>query len=166
MVRPLLLIAIIFSWIFPNICADSSSPLRISDVKFTKDGIKYRLPNNTKPEAYDVHIKTDIAENNFAFFGEVKIKVKVLQKSNSITLHQRKLDIELARLRGINGTKIELSEPLYDSVTELLTFTTVNYTFAMGETLFLTIKYEGVLRSDGGGFFRASYDSNGQETYD
>lgn len=166
MAGPLFLIAIIFSWIAPNVWADPPFKIRDVDVfAIEKDEVKYRLPNNTKPEAYDVYIKTDIADNDFNFSGEVEIKVKVLEASNFITLHQRQLEIVSARLTGQDEEEILLKDFTYDSVTEFLTFTAVSRKFTVGETLFLTIKYKGELRKDGGGFYRSSYNSNGKQMY-
>lgn len=166
MARSLIITAIAFSCFFPFfVWADPPFVLRdVGDFATAQEEeIHYRLPNNTRPEAYEVSLKTDIADGNFNFSGEVEIRVNVLEESNFITLHQRQLEIVSARLTGEDEEEIPLADFSYDSVTEFLTFTTVDRKFAVGEKLFLTIKYTGELRSDGAGFYRSSYDSNGKQ---
>lgn len=164
MARPVILIAIVFSCIFPIIWANPPYKFEnVPEFAFEDEDIKYRLPNNTRPEAYAVYLKTDIADDKFNFSGEVDIRVNVLEESNSITLHQRQLKIISAQLFGEDEEEIALSPFTYDSVTEFLTFTTVDHTFSVGDKLFLSIKYTGELRTDGGGFYRSSYNSNGKQ---
>lgn len=93
-------------------CAIVSGEIRPLDPnnvqKFTigsrADEQNYRLPNDTKPETYDITLITTVDEAvdgdeiNFNFDGTVKINIKVLEETNKVTLHARQLTIKTAEL--------------------------------------------------------------------
>lgn len=137
-----------------------------ANIKSKDDQINYRLPNNTKPEAYDIFLKTDVANGNFEFFGSVKITIRVLQTSNEITLHQRQLDITSIELVQNDGEQVTIVGRKYDKTTEFLSILTAHNALKQGSKLFLRIDYKGTLREDAGGFYRSSYtDENGKRVY-
>lgn len=128
----------------------------------TTDLITYRLPNNTKPETYDITLVTNIDKNNFNFSGKVDINIFVLEASSEITLHARQLTIESVKLFvHANKNEIKLYPFTYNETTEFLTIPTQTQ-LQKGINYILTVEYTGELRSDLFGFYRSFYiDSQG-----
>lgn len=127
------------------------------------NGISYRLPNNTKPENYDITITTNIDKNNFIFSGTVIIDIRVLEESSSITLHARQLTINLVRLITKTGTAVKLNPFTYDPTTEFITIPTQSR-LLKDTNYILTLGYVGVLRTDKCGFYATSYTNSKGET--
>lgn len=122
--------------------------------------VSYRLPNNTRPISYDVHLTTNIhLQTDFNFTGKVAIRFVVLEASRTITLHQRQLTIGTASLILFFNPNsiIELNPFDYDPSNEFLTFTLSSDELVVGREYILTIEYSGVLRTDENGFYRSSY---------
>ncbi|XP_055315275.1 aminopeptidase N-like [Sitodiplosis mosellana] len=167
MARLIFATVFLFLWNFLYISADP--PLEYADVgefTFKPDNVSYRLPNNTKPEAYDILILTDIADGKFEFTGMVKITIRALEKTNTITLHQRQLKISAVQLDSEDGDRIQILPPQYDPVTEFLTITTTEKTIWPASKVILTISYKGTLREDTAGFYRSSYtNSDGKKVW-
>lgn len=123
---------------------------------------KYRLPNDTVPINYKVHLTTRVDEENFDFTGEVEITLKVIEKTKKITLHQRRLEITSVALE-CNGNPIVDPKESYDDVTEFLTYEVVDE-LDVDTACVLTLGYKGELRTDNGGFYRSSYtDAKGKK---
>lgn len=123
------------------------------------NGISYRLPNNTKPENYDITITTNIDKNNFIFSGTVIIDIRVLEESSSITLHARQITINLVRLITKTGTAVKLNPFTYDPTTEFITIPTQSR-LLKDTNYILTLGYVGVLRTDKRGFYATSYTNS------
>lgn len=168
MARLIFVIGFLFFWNFINIFANPPYTYRdVGEFKFKKDIINYRLPNNTKPEAYVITIATDIANGKFEFDGTVKIAVRVLETTRNITLHQRQLKILSTELVTDDNHRYRTLLPHYDPDTEFLTITTTEEVIYPGNLVYLTIKYKGTLRDDAAGFYRSSYtNSEGKKVYE
>lgn len=126
----------------------------------------FRLPNNTRPIAYDIHLTTNVHLNEFPFSGQVAITLTATEATRTITLHQRRLTILSARLtrQATPNVPIVMAAPVYVKRTEMLTFTlaTAETDLMTGERYVLTIAYDGELRDDNKGFYRSSYvDASG-----
>lgn len=119
-----------------------------------------RLPNNTKPESYNLFISTDIADGIFDYNGVVKIKIIIMEESNEITLHQYNLDIETVKLKSEKDEEIPIEIPRYDLRKDFVIFKTRDYTFMPGEKFFLEINFKGTLQRRSHGFYRSSYKSS------
>lgn len=127
------------------------------------DSILYRLPNNTRPITYDVHLTTRVDKGDFAFTGEVLIVLQVPEPTSEITIHARQLQIN-----SVNLTSAYLSPQLfessytYDNITEFLKVTTKEP--LPRDYYRLYIEYSGKLRDDKAGFYYATYaDDNGND---
>lgn len=120
----------------------------------------YRLPNNTKPQAYSLFISTDIADGIFDYYGIVKINITILKESNEITLHQYELNIQAVNLTSEQGEMIRVQSPYYDQSRDFVIIKTINYTFSPEDTIFLEVKFNGNLREDNYGFYRSSYSES------
>lgn len=136
-----------------------------SAVNITTNEVKFRLPNNTKPESYDIKLVTYFEEKNFTFSGTVAIDVRVLEATQNITLHVHELlSIESVKLESEAKNDVKLDQLAYDKTNQQLTIPTIKQ-LETGTKYILTIQYTGELRSDSPtGFYRSSYvDSTGQE---
>lgn len=122
----------------------------------------YRLPNNTKPNSYDITIATDIDRNEFGFSGRVVIDLIVLEPSFNITIHARQLDIKTISLVNPFGV-IHLNSHTHDNVTDHLVIPT-QVQLEKDTPYTLTIEYSGVLRTDRLGFYRDTYINAKGET--
>lgn len=125
--------------------------------------INYRLPNNTKPESYDIKLSTNIHEGDFNFSGLAAINLRVLEPSYNITLHARQLTIKSIQLTTSFGIKIDTHNFTYDPVTEFLTIPTTSQ-LQKNAQYQLAIAYSGTLRTDNLGFYRSSYINSKGET--
>ncbi|KAJ6641474.1 Aminopeptidase M1, partial [Pseudolycoriella hygida] len=141
-----------------GLSASGIAPLEITrtrDVKYSE--VPYRLPNNTKPEAYDLFLATDIASGVFNFSAEIKIRINILEETNYITLHQHGLRISSAQLARITGENINIKQPQYDQLRDFVTFETDNTILQPGQSVTLVIKYDGTLNDKYFGFYQFSY---------
>lgn len=127
----------------------------------------FRLPNNTQPLNYNLKINTSIHDGIFTFDGQVEILISILQTSNNITLHARRLGIDDITLRYPDGTLFESNlRYTYDSATEFLTVLTTEQIVG-GTLLVVDIRYFGLLGDfmDRGFFYSSYVDSATNETF-
>lgn len=140
--------------------SSSKIPTRLTrEIQPRIDGYAYRLPNVTRPEAYNVQLSTNIHNSTFNFEGTVEIDIVVLQPTPVITLHQRQLTISNIMLSNLpsTGTNIPLSTHYYDPISEFVSIPLASGTLTVGGRFRLSITYTGTLRSDEAGFYRSSY---------
>lgn len=148
-------------------CIASIIAASLHTLKNAEHQKNYRLPNNTKPIAYDIYINTRIDEGIFGFNGTVKIEIDVLEESKHITLHQRQLSINSVELTNESHHLIPIIPAHYDSDTEFMTISPTNEILSANSTVFLTINYNGTLRRDLQRFYEIFYlDSNSKRVYD
>jgi hypothetical protein len=132
-----------------------------SNIRTSK--INYRLPTNVIPSNYTITLDPLIEDDDpKTFTGEVKIRVKVINETESITLHYNDLSIN-----EINVTRVSTGEEFsahheYDNVTHFCiikidTEEDENIIFKENEEYIITIDYSGYHRSDMYGFYRSSY---------
>ncbi|CAG9805374.1 unnamed protein product [Chironomus riparius] len=117
----------------------------------------YRLPNNTVPISYDLQIDTHIHANSFGFEGNVKIYVKIVEPTNSITLHYRQIEILKIDILLANGIPVILNSIFNLIASRDFVVISLPRVYQAGTELLLDISYQGALRSDAAGFYRASY---------
>lgn len=124
-----------------------------------QETISYRLPIESFPEHYAVHLKTNIHEANFTFTGRVEITIAIREDTSMVVVHARQLSISEVRLwNTLNPpTVIEIHPFEYDPVTEFVTISLLDGILQSGQKFLLTIEYNGELRDDNLGFYRSSY---------
>lgn len=151
------------SWIPPNHPAATNrkyQSLLRNDLKPADDANprNYRLPNNTIPLHYNIRLSTEIHRGDFLFSGIVRINIRVLEESNTITLHSRQMIIQRIILFNADETNFESSlYYTFDSDLEFLTITTERQ-FEVDQELIVEITYLGILSTSmERGFFRSSY---------
>lgn len=137
-------------------------PKKICVQNYRGDRPNYRLPNHTKPETYDITLRTYLENDDFHFDGEVIIYVRVLEPTTKIKIHHRELTIGKVELW--NGANNIYKSPFkYDKITELLTIKSKTELIKRNAYK-LIITFKGELRNSNDGFFRTSYyDSNGNK---
>lgn len=127
--------------------------------------VSYRLPNETFPEHYAIHLTTNIHEANFAFTGRVEITIGTREDTSTIVVHARQLVINSVKLWNTLTipTEIEILPFDYSAITEFVTITLLNGVLQNNQRFLLIIEYNGELREDNLGFYRSSYrDVDGQ----
>lgn len=180
----LLKISIIFLSIFGTIAAMRPPKLQLKthrnktfeyiprgyifEQEFAKeDSETYRLPNNSRPVRYDLWIKTDVDKEIFGFFGRVKIHIKIIESTQKITVHARQLNIQKIDLLKLDNQSV-LKEGLDYTYNNKFEFLVINLPELQEKDskVLLEISYNGVLREDQSGFYRASYlDVNGTRNW-
>ena len=130
-------------------------PRKLSDEKST---INYRLPNNTRPLHYDIHLTTHVHESKFEFEGQVIVKFELKSAPvNEITLHMKKLNHLIVKLLDSNKNLLASNlEYDTDDVTDFLTIKTQN-SLTIGQNYYLEFDYDSELRDDNLGFYKSSY---------
>jgi aminopeptidase N len=145
---------------------DFGSESNVDRFNNNKEGISYRLPNETYPLRYDIELTTRIDQAIFTFTGRVQILLHVKEATNSITLHSKMNRIISTTLLDNNENIINTLPPQLDPITEFLVVNVVGLPLVAGANFTLAIVYDGELRSaqEAEGFYRSSYLSATGET--
>ncbi len=156
-----LLFGIVLIALTDKLSAENSHPItqRIENVEVRQDdGRRYRLPNDTIPETYDITLTTRVDNGIFSFTGNVRIGILANESTQVITLHHRQLTITNVQLFTTTtpAQAVTIGAFDYDPLTEFLLIpVAVNLT--AGTRYTLSIDYAGILREDDAGFYRSSY---------
>lgn len=146
----LLCLALSFGWSADTFPASDS----LLDLKAA---IKYRLPNDTTPEAYNISLWTGISEGRFGFDGLITIDLLVVNATRKVTIHSRKLNIKFVRLSNATGT-IDLLPWRNNAANDFLIIPTKSDELAPGSRYQLDLKFAGKLQQRSRGFFRRPSD--------
>jgi len=121
------------------------------------DLIEYRLPNDTIPTHYEIFVKTDIHNLDYAFNGVVKVHVTAVTEATSITMHYRQIDVSNVDLWSSTNELIQANVPfVIVTETEFLVITPTT-PLEIEQQVIAEITYNGTLREDNVGFYRSSY---------
>lgn len=135
--------------------------LRIVNDFRDDDKIGYRLPNDTKPETYNISLRTGISEGKFDYDGFISINILIVNATREVTIHSRMLKIESIRLSDANGMgQIDLLPWRTNKKTGFLIIPTKSVELSSGRRHRLDIKFSGVLDTETRGFFRTLSDEN------
>lgn len=146
---------------FERYALASRSPFDVANT--AADNVDYRLPNNTRPLAYNLRLSTNVHLGDFTVTGQVRVTIEVLTTgSRAITLHYAQLSLDAVQLFeiGDNGqTLMAVDSPEYTDITQSVTVTLASDQpdLVVGRHYELAIEFSGTLRDDGRGFFRSSY---------
>lgn len=135
--------------------------VEISEIEaYQDDTVSYRLPNNTRPESYVINLNFGDFHNSddITFMGQVAITIRVLEKTDTITLHSA---VEVSQdsdvlLRDSSNIEIPTTIEL-DGAPEFLIIHT-SETLLKNETVHLTISYQGTIGASISGIYRGSYE--------
>ncbi|KAJ6629262.1 Aminopeptidase N, partial [Pseudolycoriella hygida] len=119
----------------------------------------YRLPNNTRPETYDVSIRSWIAEGNSSFTGSVRIGIIAVESTDFIRLHHAVQSIESVRVLSADENPITIGNFSYNAAFHFLTIPITGNNLTQGTRYFLDIDFVGFMNSFSG-FYRSSYFLN------
>lgn len=116
------------------------------------------LPKNVKPVAYNIVLEPDLL--NFTFDGKADIALKILEKTDTIVFHSKDLKIQSVFL-VTNGKQLVPSDIQLDEENEkaILVFKEL---LELGEAKLIII-YQGVLNDKMAGFYRSTYEVNGEK---
>lgn len=117
----------------------------------------FRLPNNTKPETYDLRFRTWIDQGNLSFTGFVRIEITAIESTNSITLHQRDLFIEDVRVLSAENNSVAIGNVSYDSTFEFLIIPIASANLIEGNTYFVEIQFSGTMMTYSIGLYGRNY---------
>lgn len=67
------------------------SPKKCESHVASNDRINYRLPNNTRPVAYNISFRTGTCEGNFDYDGSISIEILIVNATREVTIHSREL---------------------------------------------------------------------------
>lgn len=123
-----------------------------------------RLPESVIPVHYDLSLRAmtnSIFTGNRDYTGNVKIHIKIVTGTNSITLHNRNLNVTSVTLTGIGGGSQITTTYSYGSY-DFFTVDTGSTVLSQGQEFLLDLDFFGTMRTDMGGFYRSSYRVQGE----
>ncbi|THV07366.1 leucyl aminopeptidase [Dendrothele bispora CBS 962.96] len=128
-----------------------------------KPASEYRLPTNVKPSHYDLTVRTDL--DSSVFDGVVKINLDVKMPTSKIVLNSNGLKLDKAYVRSdASKDALVASDYSVDEKDKRVTFTFPT-TFNAGSKLELKIGFTGELDDGMVGYYRSSYEKDGQKKY-
>lgn len=120
-----------------------------------------RLPESVAPEHYDLSLTTTVHTGARNFTGYVKIRVRILANTDSITLHNRGLMIQSLVLKS-NSTGNVVSTSFANDASKDFLIIASAANLIQGEHYDIEIQFGGNLRTDMGGFYRSQYRVSGE----
>ncbi len=130
----------------------------------------FRLPNDTIPLGYYVSLVTNIHDRgNASFSGKVRITIKVVEETSTITLNNGQHMITRIDLFNFTEALIEpqlLEEnivPFFHDAFELVQIPTSTI-LTIGQQYIVEISFNNTLRDNETGFYRSSYNNTLNET--
>lgn len=126
---------------------------------FNDSPTTYRLPNNTLPVRYDIFITTYVHKGEFKFNGIVEIKIRAIEKTNTVTLHYRDLNVTKVSLYNLIGQVVEdnLNFEYVDPKEFEFLKITLPREIDADEYFVLFLMYDGELNTKQTGFYRAYF---------
>lgn len=156
---PFLVIVLV---IIKVISAVPYKPFEHDIVTLDNEDDSIRLPKSVIPIHYDLWLTTKVHTGDRAITGDVKILVKVVTETDSITLHNRGLIITYLVLKEADSDEtIDVSYAVDDS-RDFLIISTEEVKLKANKEYLIEIEYRGSLRTDMGGFYRTMYYVTGE----
>lgn len=123
---------------------------------FAQGFTTYRLPNNTRPETYDLSIRTWIDQNNSTFTGTVRIGILATESTDFIRLHHSVEELRSVSVLTAAGQPVTIGALSYNPQYSFLTIPIVGSNLTQGTRYSIEIDYVGFMNSFSG-FYRASH---------
>lgn len=122
-----------------------------------------RLPENVIPVHYDLSLRAmtgNIFAGNRDYTGNVKIQIRIVSSTNSITLHNRNLNVTSVTLTPFAGGNSISANHSYGAYDFLIIES--SSTLTQGQDYLLELDFNGDIRTDMNGFYRSSYRVRGE----
>ena len=134
---------------------------------------KIRLPGNVVPVKYRVYLHPNITDGKFGFEGNVKILVNVTNKTDSILLHSKELNIQEIRLFANAVAFNQMGEKLAKQIRtkefilskklEMILIPLNDNEYLDVGNYVIYIKFKGSLSGGLEGFYKSSYKTKSGE---
>lgn len=135
--------------------------VEISDVTAYEDTFSYRLPNVTRPESYVINLDFgDFQDGDMSFTGIVGITIRVVEKTDTITLHNS-VTITGISLRTSNDVEVPFFIVPDEFDRDFLIIKTTSE-LETGASVQLTLSYHGAIGTSISGIYRGSYQHDGE----
>ncbi|XP_070495881.1 aminopeptidase N-like, partial [Chironomus tepperi] len=136
-------------------------------VPYSDPPTTYRLPNNTLPVRYDIFLTTDVHKYDFNFYGRVKIQIRAVETTDTVTLQYRDMNVTKVTFLDMNGQVVEHDVPFEYVEPRYYEFLRISLPriMAVDEKFVLEITYSGILNEQEFGFYRAHYTDGDADIY-
>ncbi|KAL7727698.1 hypothetical protein ACLKA6_008037 [Drosophila palustris] len=158
------LITVLITAMAMGLASTTPTPTPTSHILYTRS---LRLPNDTYPLGYHLHISSNIHLGDFQFNGNATIDIEIRRSTNEIVLHAKNLtDIEIT-LRLLDNDRPDAMGELVDDVTHtydpqgtfLIIHPRENYqAFEAGQRYRLEILYTGLMGTRPKGLYWMAYE--------
>uniref|UniRef100_A0A182IYB0 Aminopeptidase n=1 Tax=Anopheles atroparvus TaxID=41427 RepID=A0A182IYB0_ANOAO len=127
----------------------------------------FRLPNNTVPTHYTLHLDTDVDRGIFDYTGKVQIRINVVEATDQIVLHSLRNVITNLQLRNSAQLAVPVKGHEFDEEKEFLVINLGTVLQPNSGSYTLDIDFTNSIdRNDQSGFYRSSYtDEQGVTRY-
>jgi aminopeptidase N len=127
----------------------------MSDVEAFQEVATYRLPNVTRPESYLLNLNFgDFHENDMNFTGNVLITIRVVEETNTITLHNSLIIVDTSLTTEDNLPILHRVD--FDTTREFM-FVKTETTLLKNSLVRLVVNHQGLIRTSVSGVYRGSY---------
>ncbi|KAJ5095945.1 hypothetical protein NUU61_005301 [Penicillium alfredii] len=120
------------------------------------------LPTNVKPVHYDLTLEPNF--DNFTYDGTVVIDLQVAEDTNFVSLNSHEIDIHSAVVSA-KGSVIESKPEISLNKDEQTATIKFSQALAAGSDAQLKLTFTGTLNDQMAGFYRSSYQQNGETKY-
>ncbi|XP_062557603.1 aminopeptidase N-like [Armigeres subalbatus] len=122
----------------------------------------FRLPANTVPIGYDVHLTVDL--ERFDFYGNVQISLSVTNVSSHVTLNAKELDMSNVQLTEDTGRQLAMTLFVMQNDSEMVRFN-FDSDLQVTQTYQLSIDFAGNITDDLKGLYKSSYYRGTEERF-
>lgn len=120
-----------------------------------EDEDSFRLPGHTRPLNYDVELNVNVHNGSTGYTGRVTIKIAVDFETNVITLHNKGLNVIVAKV--FNNANEELQNTVELDATKDFLKINLDSGLVVGDEYTLDISFSGNIALSTVGFYRISY---------
>lgn len=146
----LLLLAVLTAFLSPF---SAMQPMSSST---SEPWLRLLLPENIEPVEYFLTQFPDFYFEGSVFSGNVSIRFKVRNQTDSILVHIRELNVTESRLLDEHGNQLSLSDAFEYKTNEYWVVKTVN-PLQTGTEATLKLRFEGSLNNSIVGFYKSTY---------
>ncbi|CAG9802728.1 unnamed protein product [Chironomus riparius] len=159
-----LIVVLIFITSEASKLSNKQNELLSQRTKRSDQSLNYRLPNNSLPISYDLWIMTDIHKSDLKFNGRVKIRIKIIEESETITIHSRDIIITKVDLYDKEGNLNKSSLEFKNSAMEDFLVIMLPSFLNVDDEIMLDIDYHGnMTNNETSGLYATSYQDEANE---